>query len=45
MRDILNMYQLIVLANLKNLNYAFFKTGKTDKKVRFDALKIEAITQ
>jgi len=45
MRDIFNIYQLIVLANLKNLNYAFFKTGKTHKKVRFDTLKIEAITQ
>lgn len=45
MRDMMNTHQLIVLANLENLNSALLKTGTTDFKVRLNALRNEAISQ
>lgn len=45
MRDFMNTHQLIILANLENLNSALLNTGTTDKNVRLNALRKEAITQ
>ena len=45
MRDLMNTHQLIVLANLENLNSALLKTGTTDFQTRLTALKNLAISQ
>ena len=45
MRDFMNTHQLIILANLENLNSALLNTGTTDKKARLQALRDAAITQ
>lgn len=45
MRDFMNTHQLIVLANLENLNSALLNTGTTDKQARLKALRDAAISQ
>lgn len=44
-RDIMNTHQLIVLANLENLNSAMINAGTTDPKKRLITLRREAISQ
>lgn len=45
MRDYMNTHQLIVLANLENLNSALINTGTVNKADRLKALRDAAITQ
>jgi hypothetical protein len=44
-RDVMNTHQLIVLANLENLNSAMINAGTTDPKKRLITLRREAISQ
>lgn len=45
MRDYMNTHQLIVLANLENLNSAMLNTGTVNKADRLKALRDAAISQ
>lgn len=45
MRDFMNTHQLIVLANLENLNSAMLNTGTVNKADRLKALRDAAISQ
>lgn len=44
-RDVMNTHQLIVLANLENLNSAMINAGTTDPQKRLITLRRESITQ
>lgn len=44
-RDVMNTHQLIVLANLENLNSAMLKSGTTDINKRLNVLSREAVSQ
>lgn len=44
-RDVMNTHQLIVLANLENLNSAMLKSGTTDVNKRLAVLSREAVSQ
>jgi hypothetical protein len=45
LRDVMNTHQLIVLANLENLNSALLNSGTTDPKIRLAVLRKASITQ
>lgn len=44
-RDVMNTHQLIVLANLENLNSAMLNAGTTDTQKRLKTLSREAVSQ
>ena len=44
-RDVMNTHQLIVLANLENLNSAMINAGTTDQQKRLKTLSREAVSQ
>lgn len=45
LRDVMNTHQLIVLANLENLNSAMINAGTTDPQKRLITLRRESISQ